>query len=250
MKQNNYKKDLDFLIKLVKESAEIIENGQMEVKDKGKNDLVTNLDYAVEKYIIEQIKTFYPHFDIVSEEFNSKKEITENCFTIDPIDGTINFAHGLPYWAIQISCIREGKIVAAVIYSPCTNQLFSATLGGGAFCNDKQIFVNNLPLNRNIFTAHGNSSQTPLITKIYEKMNGKASNYRRIGSTSLSFAYLAKGSLGGMVILSPTIWDDTPGLLICQEAGAKIKRLKDGFIVAGSSDEFIETTSKIINEII
>ena len=74
MKQNNYKKDLDFLIKLANESAEIIENGQMEVKDKGENDLVTNLDYAVERYIIEQIKTFYHNFDIVREEFNSKKE--------------------------------------------------------------------------------------------------------------------------------------------------------------------------------
>ena len=148
-------KELEFLIRMVKESAEIIKNGKVEVKPKGKDDLVTNLDYEVEKYIISKIQKEYPEFDIVSEEFNSKKELTQNCFTIDPIDGTINFAHKLPFWAIQVSCIKNGETIVAVIYSPRTDELFYAVKNKGAFLNGERINISTLPLSKSLFTAHG-----------------------------------------------------------------------------------------------
>ena len=92
--------DLKFLIDVVKNASFLI-NDELEVKAKDdKGDLVTNFDYAIEKYLIEKIKEKYPDFSIISEEYNNNNELTENCFTIDPIDGTINFANGIPLWGI------------------------------------------------------------------------------------------------------------------------------------------------------
>ena len=102
-------KDTRFLIDLVKNANKLITD-EFEVKAKGNDgDLVTNFDLEIENYMIEQIKENYPDFTIVSEEYNSDNNLTENCFTIDPIDGTINFANRLPLWGIQVACIRNGK---------------------------------------------------------------------------------------------------------------------------------------------
>ena len=89
--------------------------------------LVTDLDWEIEQFLIGKIRESYPDFDIVSEEYNTNNEVTDNCFIIDPIDGTINFANKLPLWGIQIACIKDGKRVASVIYTItefCCNSIF------------------------------------------------------------------------------------------------------------------------------
>ncbi len=104
-------KDLKFLIELVKGASNLITD-EFEVKAKDdKGDLVTNFDYEIEKYMIDKIKSNYPDFSIVSEEYNSNECLTDNCFTIDPIDGTINFAKSIPLWGLQVACIRNKKHV-------------------------------------------------------------------------------------------------------------------------------------------
>lgn len=119
-------KDLEFLIDLVK-SASLLINDDFEIKAKGNNgDLVTNFDFEIEKFIIEKINKIYPDFSIVSEEYNSENDLTDNCFTIDRIDGTINFTNNIPLWGIQVACIRNKKTCAAVIYLPKINELFYA----------------------------------------------------------------------------------------------------------------------------
>ena len=107
--------DLKFLIDVVR-SASLLINDELEVKAKDdKGDLVTNFDFAIENYITGRIKEKYPDCSIISEEYNNNNELTEICFTIDPIDGTINFANGIPLWGIQVACIRDNKTCAAVI---------------------------------------------------------------------------------------------------------------------------------------
>ena len=140
-------KELEFMIRIVKEAAMIITE-EFEVKAKGDNgDLVTNFDYEVEQFIIDSIKKEYPNFNIVSEEFNKNEGLTENCFTIDPIDGTINFAHNVPLWAIQVACIKNGKTCAAVIYLPKLNELYYAD-ENGAFLNNKKLSVNKMSIDK------------------------------------------------------------------------------------------------------
>lgn len=120
-------KDLKFLIELVKGASNLITD-EFEVKAKDdKGDLVTNFDYEIEKYMIDKIKSNYPDFSIVSEEYNSNECLTDNCFTIDPIDGTINFAHSIPLWGLQVACIRNKKTCAAVNFAYVACGRFSGT---------------------------------------------------------------------------------------------------------------------------
>ena len=131
-------KDLLFLIDTVKKASEMITE-DFTVKAKGKKgDLVTNFDFEIEKFIIAEINKEYKNFTIVSEEFNKDATLQDNCFTIDPIDGTINFAHNIPLWGIQVGLIREGKTCAAVIFLPKLNELYSAD-ETGAYLNGKKI---------------------------------------------------------------------------------------------------------------
>lgn len=152
-------KELKFLIELVK-NANLLIDDNFEIKAKDdKGDLVTNFDYEIEKYIIKKIKEHYPEFSIISEEYNSEKVLTDNCFTVDPIDGTINFANNIPLWAIQIACIKNKKTCAAVnfAYVACgrlsaTNFIFDTLLdyipgqfivekAGGVLYNNRKMHI-------------------------------------------------------------------------------------------------------------
>ena len=106
---------VEFLKKIVLEAASLITD-DFEVNSKGDSyDVVTNFDYAVEKYLIEKMNEHYPTFTVVSEEFNTTSEQTDNCFIIDPIDGTINFANKIPLWGIQVACKKDGKTCLRVM---------------------------------------------------------------------------------------------------------------------------------------
>ena len=113
--------DVKFLIDIVKEAEEISKE-EFSVKTKGgESDLVTNLDVKIENYLISRIRESYPEYDIVSEEENFKKEVTDNCFIIDPIDGTINFANNLPLWAI----IKQLSVTSFLKFSSSLTMSYS-----------------------------------------------------------------------------------------------------------------------------
>lgn len=130
-------KEIDFLKKTVLE-ANKISNNPFKVRNKNsENDLVTNLDLEIEKFLIDEIGKEYPNFDIVSEEYNTNNQITDNCFIIDPIDGTINFANNLPLWGIQVACVKNGKTIVSVISLPRINEFYYAD-ETGAYLNDEK----------------------------------------------------------------------------------------------------------------
>ena len=221
-------KDLEFLIKLVKEaSLQITKDMQVKAKD-DKGDLVTNFDYKIEKYIIENIKKEYPNFSIISEEFNSNNKLTENCFTIDPIDGTINFVNGIPLWAIQIACIKNGKTVAAVIYMPRMNELYSAD-ENGAFLNGKPIHVNNLDIKHGVYNIEGPDK---IVGQM--KMSKISNNSRNFYCSAINFAWTACGRLSGTIFIKDTFWDYVPGQFIVEKAGGVIFNIKNAHIGANT----------------
>jgi len=225
--------DLKFLIETVKSASELITD-EFEVKAKDdKGDLVTNFDYEIEKFIIDRIKCEYPEFTIISEEFNSNEGLTDNCFTIDPIDGTINFAHKIPLWAIQVACIKNGKTCAAVIYLPKLNELYSADLNG-AYLNDKQIFVNKLTVDKGLYTVEGPKN----IMGEY-KMRNINNNYRDFHCAALNFAFVASGKLSATSFVWDTLWDYIPGEFIVEKAGGVI--YNDVLLhIAANSKEFLQ----------
>jgi len=243
----NYKNELKFLIKLTKKANNIIKKNKIDVSDKGINDLVTNCDLAVEKYIIRKLNKKYPNIPIVSEEFNENVALTEECFTIDPIDGTINFANGLPAWSIQIAYRKNNETVVGVVYIPTLKQLYYAVKGEGAYLNNKRIFAKEQQLSKCMFIIDASASEEKKFIVVSEIMK-HTKNHRRIGSVSSSFCFLANGNIHGMAFLKDSPWDVEPGKLIASEAGAKVY-VKDGlFTVAASSQEFLDIMKNIIEK--
>ena len=146
--------EIEFLIRIVKEAEKITRNSYEVHQKDDQGDLVTSLDIAVEKYLISQINENYPDFRIVSEEFNSDAAVAENCFIIDPIDGTINFANGLPLWGIQITCRKDGRTVASVIDLPDLEEFYYAD-DTGAYRNGQKIQIRKVPEKNAVYAVMG-----------------------------------------------------------------------------------------------
>ena len=224
-------KELDFLKKIVIDASKLITD-DFKVDAKGNNgDLVTTYDYMVEQYLISQMNEAYPDFTIISEEYNSNNGLTENCFTIDPIDGTINFAHGLPMWVIQVAMVKKGKVCASVIYAPKLNELYSAD-SSGAYLNDKPIHVTDLEFEDSIFSMEG-KNRYPVITEVL-----KYTHHARIpGSAGLDYAFMSAGRTGAVLFRNNSIWDYTPGLYMVQQAG--------GYVIDEPSLHIAASTKKV-----
>ncbi len=201
-----------FLIRNVKKARDLI-NGKLIIKPKDKSgDLVTNFDEKLENFFIKKIKKAYPDFDIVSEETNSKKRLTKNCFVIDPIDGTNNFARKIPIWGIQVACIKNNETIASVIYLPVYDELYSADKTG-AYLNDEKIHVNRQNEKIGVYTT-GNQ-----IPQEYE-MQTKNPNHRHFGSAAFSLAMVACGKMSACFFrekVNP--WDFIPGEYLVKMAG-------------------------------
>lgn len=240
----NIKKDLDFLINLVKEASLIIKNEKMEVFDKNKNDVVTNLDLKVEKYIIEKLNENYKDYTIISEEFNSSTELSDNYFTIDPIDGTMNFANNFKEWSIQIAMIKDKKDYISIIYFPSLDELFYCEKGQGVYLNDNQIFGVNSNSNKRVFTVDAGPHNR---YKIAEEIDDKLGRIRAYGCVSYSYANLIKGNLSGIIFLSKTKWDIMPGFIMCRELGLKIYE-NEKYFIASLNDEILQELIKIVEK--
>ena len=237
-------KELEFLIKIVKEANKISEE-HFEVKQKGaESDLVTNLDLKIEQFLMNEMQKEYPSFDIVSEEFNTNNVVTDNCFIIDPIDGTINFANNLPLWGIQVCMHKDGKPVASVISLPRINELYYAD-ETGAYLNNEKISISEVPIKNSLYAIDGNNNLPSM-----QRMRKYSSGRRNLGAACVSFAFVSCGRIHGSVFRSDKPWDYEPGLFICKMAGAKIKSI-NGFHAAAMNQEFLDIleleTAKKIN---
>ncbi len=225
-------KDLKFLIDVVK-GASLLITDEFEINAKGNNgDLVTNFDFEIEKYIIDKIKQNYPDFSVVSEEYNSEKKLTDNCFTVDPIDGTINFAHNIPLWGIQVACIRDKKTCAAVIYLPKLNELYYAD-ESGSFLNGEKISVNNLDTTRGVYTVDGPNSLPNQI-----RMRNINPHCRDFFCAAVDYSWVACGRLSATIFIKDTPWDYIPGEFIVKQAGGVIYN-ENGCHIAANNNEFL-----------
>lgn len=226
------KKEIDFLKDIVTKAIEI-SNHAFSVRSKGgENDLVTNLDLEIEDFLIKEIKKAYPNFDIVSEEYNKDASVSNNCFIIDPIDGTINFANNLPFWGIQIACVKNGKTVASVISLPKINEFYTAD-ETGAFLNGEPIKVSEVPIKNTLYSIDGNNNLPCM-----QRMRAYSSNRRNFGGVCVSMSFMASGRIHGAVFRSDKPWDYAPGLYLCKMAGASVCD-ESGFHAAAMNDEFL-----------
>lgn len=239
------KKEFEFILKIVKEAKKIVSDNFV-VKQKGEdNDLVTNVDIAVEQFLIDKIKKEYPTFDIVSEELNAKKKVTKNCFVIDPIDGTINFANGIPLWGIQIACVKNGKTIASAINLVKQNELFYAD-ETKAYLNGKEIKVSKYSELKNVLCVIDGGKTL----SIRKRMKIFPFGWRNFGGVCVSMAYVASGRIHGASFGSDKPWDYLPGLHLVEKAGGKIVDKKGAHIGACNqelADILEKETSRIVN---
>tara|TARA_B100000959_G_C14846285_1_gene568153 strand:- start:100 stop:807 length:708 start_codon:yes stop_codon:yes gene_type:complete len=184
---------------------------KLQVSKKGPKDFVTNADIKAEKIIIEELKKARPNYSIISEENGiEKNKDKSNTWIIDPIDGTINFLHGIPHFAISIALQFNNEIVSGLIFDPIKNELFYAEKNNGAFFNNQRIRVskkNNI--NECLFAIGKIKNEPDLI-------------YRRSGCAALDMAYVASGRYDGYFQNNLNLWDIAAGIIIIKEAGGII----------------------------
>ena len=218
------------LINAVKAGAsEILRfyNNDFKISNKeGINNLVTEADHAAEKAIIDIIKTSFPEHHILSEEAGDIIQDSSYKWIIDPIDGTINFAHGIPLNCVSIAIEHEREIVMAAVYNPHLNELFFAEQGKGATLNDKSIRVSEQAETIKACLVTGfpytyiNTTNGPL--EIFERFIRKGIPVRRLGSAAIDLCWVACGRFDGFYEHKLEAWDSAAGYLIVEEAGGKV----------------------------
>jgi len=225
------------LLKATQAGAGVLQrffNGKFLVSSKSNiNDLVTEADIASEKAIITIIKESFPDHFILSEEAGEIKMDSEYKWIIDPIDGTINFANGIPICCVSIGLEYNGKIIMGAVYNPLMNEFYFAQKGFGASLNDKKISVSNKTEVVNSCLVTGfpytylDAPNGPL--QVFEKLIRKGVPVRRLGSAAIDLCWVASGRFDGFYEHKLQSWDSAAGFLMVEEAGGKVSDFKGNY---------------------
>jgi len=231
--------NLNIMIKAAEKASRALirdfgEIEKLQVSIKGPTDFVSNADLKAEKIIIEELKKARPYYSIISEEDGSEiNKDKNNTWIIDPIDGTTNFLHGVPHFAISIALRTGDEIISGLIYDPIKDEMFYAEKDNGAFFNNKRIRVSKKrELNSCLFATGGDSKNQidlPL---------------RKSGSAALDVAYVAAGRYDGYFQNDLNLWDIAAGIVIIKEAGGIINDID----LSKNKDVQIRASSMAINE--
>ena len=198
---------------------------QVERKFGQETNLVTQIDKKAEEIIIGKIKSSYPDHDFLAEESGSHNKKSEYRWIIDPLDGTLNFTHGVPLFSVSIAVEVRGEVVAGVVYEPNLDELFTAEKGKGAFLNGKPIHVStvdsmieSMMVTGFPYTIRDNPEHA---VQHFINMLMKAQGIRRLGSAAVDLCYVACGRFDGFWEVSLNAWDMAAGVLLIQEAGGR-----------------------------
>ena len=244
---NSISANLNIMIKASEKASKILikdfgEIEKLQVSKKGPKDFVTNSDLKTEKIIIDELKKAKPNYSILSEEKgieNNKDE--NNTWIIDPIDGTINYLHGIPHFAISIALKSYDQIIAGLIYDPIKDEMFYAEKNNGAYFNNQRIKV-----------SKKNKIEDCLFVA------GSKINYdnelliRNSGCAALDMAYVASGRYDGYFQKNINLWDIAAGIILIKEAGGLINEIdlsktKNLDVIASSPNIHEKMIEKIVN---
>ncbi len=238
--------NLNIMIKASEKASKILirdfgELEKLQVSKKGPQDFVTNADIKAEKIIIEELKKARPNYSLISEENGVEKNKDQsNFWIIDPIDGTTNFLHGVPHFAISIALQSNNEIVCGLIFDPIKDELFYAEKNNGAYFNNQRIRVSKKrEINECLFAVGKGKYNPDLIC-------------RRSGSAALDMAYVASGRFDGYFQNNLNLWDIAAGIIIVKEAGGIVNEidlssLKNIKVLASSAEINTKYIEKIGN---
>lgn len=238
-------------IQAAKAGGEILNQyfGQcMEVRYKGEKNLVTEADQAAEEAIVKVLRGTFPRHDILAEEGSYCQRNSPYRWIVDPLDGTTNFAHSFPWFAVSIALETQGELVLGVIYQPFQDQLFCAERHGGATLNDRRLQVSSVAELQDalLVTGFPYDRHTSGVNNFdhFELFQRRAQACRRTGSASLDLAYTAAGRFDGFWEMKLKPWDVAAGILLVQEAGGQVTDF-NGDAIALSQAEILATNGRI-----
>ena len=212
--------NLNLMIKAAEKASKSVirdfgELEKLQVTKKGPRDFVTKTDKHVEKILIEELSKTKKNYSFLSEEIGKiENRDKENTWIIDPIDGTTNFLHGIPHFAICIALLFKKEIISGLIYDPIKDEMFYAEKDKGAYLNNKRLRV-----------SEKNSIEECLFSSNHEGVKFSNLNMRYSGCSALDLAYVASGRLDGFFHKKINIWDVAAGVLLVQEAGGIVNDL-------------------------
>ncbi len=236
---NSISPNLNIMIKASQKASKALirdfgEIEKLQVSVKGPSNFVSNADTKAEKIIIEELMKAKKNYSIISEEDGSKiNSDSENVWIIDPIDGTSNFLHGIPHFAISIALKSNNEIISGLIYDPIKDEMFYAEKNSGAFFNNQRIKVSKKKEIENCLFATGGKEKviSDFIT-------------RKTGSAALDLAYVAAGRYDGYFQNNLNLWDVAAGIIIIKEAGGIVNEIN----LSNHSNIKIIASSSRINE--
>jgi myo-inositol-1(or 4)-monophosphatase len=223
---------------------------RLTIESKGRNDFVSQVDLDAEAEIIDVIRHAYPDHAILAEETGRHGQ-SEYLWIIDPLDGTTNYLHGYPQYAVSIGLYHQDKPFQAVVFDPLKNDLYTASRGGGAQLNDRRMRVSGVTQFSNALLATGfpfrSMDQLEVFINTFRALLPQVSGVRRAGSASLDLAHVACGKLDGFWEFGLSPWDMAAGALLVEEAGGLVGdfcgqalKLDNGHIVVGTPKVYDE----------
>ncbi|HKT74119.1 MAG TPA: inositol monophosphatase family protein [Steroidobacteraceae bacterium] len=228
---------LNIAVRAARRAGEVIVRSMnrlesLTVTAKGRNDYVSEVDHAAEQEIIGIIRQFYPQHAFLAEESGSTGE-SDTVWIIDPLDGTTNFLHGFPVFAVSIACQHKGRLEHAVVYDPMRQEIFTASRGGGAHLDNRRIRVSKQrtldgALIGTGFPYRANTRFMDAYLGMLKAVMEQTAGIRRPGAASLDLAYVAAGRTDAFWEIGLSPWDTAAGTLLIQEAGGRIGTLAGG----------------------
>ncbi len=249
--------NINVMVKACRKASKVLirdfgEIEKLQVSLKGPGDFVTASDKRVEKILIEELQKARPDYSILSEEIGEINNDKSFRWIIDPIDGTANFLHGIPHFAISIGLEKEKEIICGIIYDPIKDEMFVAEKGNGSYLNNQRMRVSSRKKLKDciIFTGgpRNNSKNRELSLKEYVNFSSKVLlPVRKLGSAALDMAYVAAGRCDGFWQRNLNYWDIAAGIILIKEAGGFVTDFsgKDEYL---QNQSILATNSKINNE--
>ena len=251
--------NINVMVKACRKASKILirdfgEIENLQVSLKGPGDFVTASDKKVEKILIEELQKARPNYSILSEEIGEINNDKSFKWIIDPIDGTANFLHGIPHFAISIGLEHDKEIICGIIYDPIKDEMFVAEKGNGSYLNNQRMRVSSRSKLKDciIFTGgpKRESKDRELTIKEYNSFSSKVLiPIRKLGSASLDMAYVAAGRCDGFWQRNLNYWDIAAGIILVKESGGFITDFegKDEYI---QNKTILAANTKINNEMI
>ena len=230
--------NINVMVKACRKASKILirdfgEIEKLQVSLKGPGDFVTASDKKVEKILIEELQKARPNYSVLSEEIGEINNDQSFKWIIDPIDGTANFLHGIPHFAISIGLEHDNQIICGIIYDPIKDEMFVAEKGNGSYLNNQRLRVSSRSRLKDciIFTGgpKKEAKDRELTFKEYDNFSSKVLiPIRKLGSASLDMAYVAAGRCDGFWQRNLNYWDIAAGIILVKEAGGFITDLQGG----------------------